>query len=84
MDDSTSNEGELAGVKRVDVIASQRKVDSMAAREMFVDAFGHVAAAYGGGQGEYVLVRPDGYVGWVGLQTDLADLHHYLDLVSAK
>src|SRR5579875_3033832 len=30
----------------------------------FVDAWGHLATAYGGRNGEYVLVRPDGYVAW--------------------
>ena len=57
---------------------------SAVAEQSFVDAFGHVSEAYGGGQGEYILVRPDGYVGWMGLQTDLADLHGYLDGCSAR
>jgi hypothetical protein len=39
-----------------------------AAANVFVDALGHMAEAYGGGQGEYVLVRPDGYVAWTGLE----------------
>ncbi len=66
---------EVAGVKSVDVVASapQEPVG-----ETFVDAFGHVAAAYGGGRGEYVLVRPDGYVGWIGFESELGDLHRYL------
>jgi 2-polyprenyl-6-methoxyphenol hydroxylase-like FAD-dependent oxidoreductase len=70
----------MSSVKRVDVIASPSQVNGA---EAFVDAFGHVVAAYGGGQGEYVLVRPDGYVGWMGLQGDLADLHRYLKRISA-
>jgi hypothetical protein len=50
---------------------------------MFIDAFGHLAAAYGGGNGEYVLVRPDGYVGWIGSRGDLAVLKDYPGLTSA-
>jgi 2-polyprenyl-6-methoxyphenol hydroxylase-like FAD-dependent oxidoreductase len=68
------------GVKAVDVIASAAQKSGA---EAFVDAFGHVAAAYGGGQGEYVLVRPDGYVGWMGLQSNVSDLRAYLKRVSA-
>jgi len=70
----------MSSVRRVDVITSPSQVNGA---EAFVDAFGHVAAAYGGGQGEYVLVRPDGYVGWMGSQGDLADLHRYLKRISA-
>ena len=44
---------------------------------VFVDADGHVATTYGGGNGECVLVRPDGYIGWTGPQTALADLRGY-------
>jgi 2-polyprenyl-6-methoxyphenol hydroxylase-like FAD-dependent oxidoreductase len=69
---------ELTGVKSVDVVASPPQE---IVGETFVDAFGHVAAAYGGGQGEYVLIRPDGYAGWMGLENDLAGLHRYLERV---
>jgi 2-polyprenyl-6-methoxyphenol hydroxylase-like FAD-dependent oxidoreductase len=77
--DASAGEGELTGVKFVNVIASP---PHGTAAEAFVDAFGHVAAAYGGGQGEYLLIRPDGYVGWMGLEGDLADLRSYLKRVS--
>jgi hypothetical protein len=69
---------ELTGLKNVDVVASPPQVT---VGEVFVDAFGHAAAAYGGGHGEYLLIRPDGYVGWMGLETDLPDLHRYLERV---
>ncbi len=69
---------EVSGVRFVDVVASESIGDSQAAEPSFVDAFGHMAESYGGGQGEYVLVRPDGYVGWTGLQTSLTDLQAYL------
>jgi 2-polyprenyl-6-methoxyphenol hydroxylase-like FAD-dependent oxidoreductase len=45
--------------------------------ETFVDVEGHAAAVYGGGDGEYVLVRPDGYVGWAGREGDLDLLPKY-------
>jgi hypothetical protein len=66
---------ELRGVKRVYVSTAQ-KADNGA--EVYVDAFGHFASAYGGGKGECMLVRPDGYVGWVGLEENLPDLDRYL------
>jgi 2-polyprenyl-6-methoxyphenol hydroxylase-like FAD-dependent oxidoreductase len=52
--------------------------------QIFVDAFGHFASAYGGGKGEYMLIRPDGYVGWVGSAERLADLDQYLGRASAR
>ena len=45
--------------------------------ELYVDG-GHFASAYGEGKGEYMLVRPDGYAGWVGLEENLPDLDRYL------
>jgi hypothetical protein len=66
---------ESRGVKQVDV-SSAPKADSGA--EVYVDAFGHFASAYGGAGGEYMLVRPDGYVGWVGLEQNLPDLYRHL------
>lgn len=66
---------ELSAVRRVDVTTAP-KADNGA--EVYVDASGNFASAYGGGKGEYLLVRPDGYVGWVGLEENLADLDRYL------
>jgi hypothetical protein len=62
-------------VKRVDVSTAQ-KADNGA--EVYMDAFGHFVSAYGGGKGEYMLLRPDGYVGWVGLEESRFDLNRYL------
>ena len=76
--DGQLNGRELRGVKRVDVSKAQ-KPDSGA--EVYVDALGHFAAAYGGGKGEYMLVRPDGYVGWLGLEENLPNLDRYLATV---
>ena len=69
---------EWGKLKRVDVIRSPQ---SDSAGQVFMDAFGHVAAAYGGGEGEYVLIRPDGYIGWIGLEETLPDLDRYLAAV---
>jgi 2-polyprenyl-6-methoxyphenol hydroxylase-like FAD-dependent oxidoreductase len=75
------NGGEDKRLRIVNVIAANAvKVPGTAAL-IFVDAFGHVAEAYGCGQGEYVLVRPDGYVGWLGLPDRRADLRAYLSSV---
>jgi 2-polyprenyl-6-methoxyphenol hydroxylase-like FAD-dependent oxidoreductase len=63
-----------SGVKCVDV---RRPMARDAKAPVFVDVHGHVAETYGGGNGECVLVRPDGYVGWIGLEKDLADLKSY-------
>jgi 2-polyprenyl-6-methoxyphenol hydroxylase-like FAD-dependent oxidoreductase len=78
-DDAASDDAEIPGVKRVTVLSSPPAAN---AKNVLVDAFGHVAAAYGGGQGEYLLVRPDGYVGWIG--SDLHDLARYLGRFSAS
>jgi 2-polyprenyl-6-methoxyphenol hydroxylase-like FAD-dependent oxidoreductase len=64
-------------VKLIDV--QETLTESSPGKQRFVDAFGHLAAAYGGGRdGEYLLVRPDGYLGWIGSQSHLPDLPDYL------
>jgi 2-polyprenyl-6-methoxyphenol hydroxylase-like FAD-dependent oxidoreductase len=73
----TTGEPELSTVKRVDVVSGPRGGDTKDSMQVFVDAFGHVAEAYGGGHGEYVLVRPDGYVSWIGSKARLTDLGDY-------
>jgi 2-polyprenyl-6-methoxyphenol hydroxylase-like FAD-dependent oxidoreductase len=75
-----AGDGLIPGVKIVDV--KQNGAESGHEAQSFVDAFGHFAAAYGGGKGEHVLVRPDGYVGWMGLRNNLAGLRDYLGRVS--
>lgn len=62
--------------KLVDVQGTRREPNH--GIDTFVDAFGHFAAAYGGGNGDYVLVRPDGYVAWIGSRERLTDLQAYL------
>jgi len=65
-------------VKRVDVVSSGQ---SASAAQVFVDAHGHFTAAYGGGNGECLLVRPDGYIGWTGLDENSPDFDRYLAAV---
>ena len=73
---------ERRGVKCVDVRPTP--LEKSCAAQTYVDAFGHLAAAYGGGGGEYVLVRPDGYVAWVGLEKHLPDLDQYLGYIMGR
>ena len=70
------------GVRFVEVVAGRDGVVADSA-EVFVDASGHVAEAYGG-QGEYLLVRPDGYAAWIGMAGDLGDLRGYLGRVDGS
>jgi len=77
--DSTGNAArEWREVRRIDVVTSPQ---SDSKEQVFVDAFGHFAAAYGAGSGEYMLVRPDGYIGWIGPEESLSDLDRYLAVV---
>jgi hypothetical protein len=69
--------GAIEGVRRVDVVVAGA---ASGVAEVFVDAGGHVAEAYGG-QGEYLLVRPDGYAGWIGMVDLEDDLKLYLEQV---
>jgi hypothetical protein len=46
-----------------------------------IDAEGHLRAAYGLGEGDWVLVRPDGYVGALVASDQLDVLARYLDAV---
>ena len=64
--DSDKAEAPFTHVKVVPVKRALSADDAGA--RVFVDADGHVATTYGGGNGEYVLVRPDGYIGWIGSQ----------------
>ena len=79
--DGETDQKERRGVRRVDVTVSP---ETKSSAQIYVDAFGHFAAAYGGGKGEYMLIRPDGYVGWVGSADSLPDLDQYLCRVSAQ
>ncbi|WP_446742390.1 FAD-dependent monooxygenase [Silvibacterium acidisoli] len=69
----------MQGVRFVNV--SQKPVTDAAGAEVFVDTEGHLEAAYGGA-GEFALVRPDGYICWIGDRQHLADLQKYFKLVA--
>jgi 2-polyprenyl-6-methoxyphenol hydroxylase-like FAD-dependent oxidoreductase len=73
----------LRGVKRVDVSTTPKTVGDAQFydAQVYVDAFSHVATAYGRGKGEHMLIRPDGYIGWIGLEENLPDVHRYLAAV---
>ena len=70
------------GVTLVDVVAGRDGVVEGPA-EVFVDSGGHVTDAYGG-SGEYLLVRPDGYAGWIGTAAEIEDLQEYWGQVTGK
>jgi 2-polyprenyl-6-methoxyphenol hydroxylase-like FAD-dependent oxidoreductase len=78
------NNGEMPmAVRRLDVVASAARTNPADQQPVFIDASGHVAEAYGGGKGELVLVRPDGYLGWIGATQTMPELHAYLGRVLA-
>jgi 2-polyprenyl-6-methoxyphenol hydroxylase-like FAD-dependent oxidoreductase len=72
--------GVSPGIKLVDV--KHNGGEARHDTSLFVDAFGHFAEGYGGGNDEYVLVRPDGYICWTGTGKHLTDLNDYLGRVS--
>ena len=76
-----SNSGD---VKVVDIVASDADKHAKTSSQMFIDALGHVSETYGGVEGELLLVRPDGYAGWIGKAGDFDGLHTYLELVSSR
>ncbi|WP_263355396.1 FAD-dependent monooxygenase [Acidicapsa acidisoli] len=81
-DDTDMKCSELSRVKCVDV--KRRPSGSTNGAQIYVDAYGHFDAAYGGGRGEYVLIRPDGYIGWIGLEESLRSLNEYLGRVLGR
>jgi len=64
--------------RRVELVQVERQPSANATARVFVDTFGHFAAAYGGGEGESLLVRPDGYIAWIGTAENFTDLSKYL------
>ena len=76
-DNGSLKQPEQPDVKSVEVRTS---TESKSGEQVFVDEFGHFAEAYGGKKNDYLLVRPDGYVGWIGSAEKLPDLHRYLSI----
>jgi 2-polyprenyl-6-methoxyphenol hydroxylase-like FAD-dependent oxidoreductase len=83
-EDRPSNGGFPAGIKVVDIHRAGSGIETLQDPHLFVDASGHFVDAYGGGIGDHVLVRPDGYIGWVGSRESHGDLRQYLHRVSAS
>jgi 2-polyprenyl-6-methoxyphenol hydroxylase-like FAD-dependent oxidoreductase len=75
---------DLRDVSIVDIVASNSTEHTGTTSLTFVDAFDHAAEAYGADGGALLLIRPDGYVGWIGTTDGLDDLHRYLAVVSPR
>jgi 2-polyprenyl-6-methoxyphenol hydroxylase-like FAD-dependent oxidoreductase len=65
-------------IKQLDIVASRRPGNLPSDSTVFVDSAAHFADAYGGGSDEFILVRPDGYVAWLGNTSSLPELRRYL------
>ena len=56
-------------------------IHSIASDGEFVDAGGHMRDAYGVAPGDWILVRPDGYIGAIVSSNDIAALEEYMSQV---
>ena len=65
-------------IKQVAVFPSRPAENLPTDSAIFVDSAGHFAEIYGGASDEFMLIRPDGYIGWIGNKSSLADLRTYL------
>ena len=63
----------------VDVLGPDEVASSTSEVDTFVDAYGNARVAYGAARGDLILIRPDGYIGWMGSQSDEHELQNYLD-----
>ncbi|MGC2278221.1 MAG: hypothetical protein WA571_19560, partial [Candidatus Binatus sp.] len=54
-------------------------IHTVGVRGDIVDESGYVRDAYGVSAGDWVLVRPDGYIGAIVSSGEMADLRRYLD-----
>jgi 2-polyprenyl-6-methoxyphenol hydroxylase-like FAD-dependent oxidoreductase len=77
--DGDSEEDSFPGVEIADIHLAGRK--TCRNEQHFLDSDGHFVEAYGGANGDLLLVRPDGYIGWVGSQGDSSELRAYLHRV---
>jgi hypothetical protein len=73
----------FAHINYVEIVGVRLQKARSNVQAVFIDAEGHVLEAYGGGLGEYVLIRPDGYIGWIGTEKTLAELETYVSRVAA-
>ena len=63
----------LAGVPQIRVVSDQ----ASAGADVLIDPEGRIATRYGVRRGDVVLIRPDGYVGFVGSLTDTDAITRY-------
>lgn len=71
----------LLGYNARDAVAARANLRIHHIGAEFTDEAGHVKDTYGVGSGDWVLVRPDGYVGAIVPSDDLAALERYLSSV---
>jgi aromatic ring hydroxylase-like protein len=76
--DATAAELNSSDIKQVDIFPSQPSDSSRSGSAVFIDSAGHFTNAYGGSADEFILVRPDGYIAWLGNRSALPDLRNYL------
>jgi 2-polyprenyl-6-methoxyphenol hydroxylase-like FAD-dependent oxidoreductase len=65
-------------IKQVAVFPSRPAENLPTVSAIFVDSAGYFAEIYGGASDEFMLIRPDGYIGWIGNKSSLAELRTYL------
>ena len=65
-------------IKQVSISPTRPTGNSRGDSTVFVDSAGHFAAAYGGAPDEFILLRPDGYIAWIGNKSSFPELRSYL------
>src|ERR1700722_1362469 len=65
-------------IKQVSISPTRPSGNSRGDSTVFVDSAGHFAAAYGGAPDEFILLRPDGYIAWIGNKSSFPELRSYL------
>jgi hypothetical protein len=62
----------------VAIFPARPAVNSCSDAAIFVDSAGHFSTAYGGASDEFILIRPDGYIAWLGNKSSLPEFRSYL------
>ena len=65
-------------IKQVSISPTRPTGNSRGDSTVFVDSAGHFADAYGGAPDEFILLRPDGYIAWIGNKSSFPELRSYL------
>jgi 2-polyprenyl-6-methoxyphenol hydroxylase-like FAD-dependent oxidoreductase len=76
--DAATSEINSNDIKQLDIVASRSAGNSPGDAAVFVDSAGHFSQTYGGAADEFILVRPDGYIAWIGNKPTLPALQTYL------